>query len=281
MRAENVTGPIAFHGESPVWWPAWGGLRFVDAHAADLLTLTAGDVERLHTHEDSASFVRPREGGGYVLGTLRGLALSDTADAAPTHHATLLSSNRQQMNDGGITPDGELLVGSMSNDGSPSGFLFKVSPDLSFTRVLDRVACSNGVGFTASGSSGYYVDTLTSQIDAFDYAGSHIENRRLFAKVDPDDGLPDGLTVDRDGNVWVAIWGASEVRAYSPAGEHVASIELPVRQVSACTFGDDDLGTLYITTSRQGLTATEDREAGSLFRVRTGTFGVPATAFAG
>jgi len=264
-----------------VWWPAWGGLRFVDAEAGDLLTLTAGNVQRLHTNEDSASFVRPRTEGGYITGTLRGLAFSDLPDDSPTRHKTLLTGSTHQMNDGEVTPDGALLVGSMSSDGSSSGSLFRVTADLSVTEVLDSVACSNGIGFTQNGHHAYYVDTLTARIDVFDYADSQLSNRRLFTEIDPNVGLPDGLTVDREGNVWVAVWGAGEVRAYSPAGKHIETIELPARHASACTFGDDDLGTLYITTSRQGLQPQEEKEAGSLFGVRTGTFGLPTRAFAG
>lgn len=281
MRAENITGPVAYHGEGPCWWDEWGGLRFLDVQAGDILTLTATGVDRLHTLEDSASFIRPRTNGGYVVGTRTGIALADGPNEAPKHHVVLLNDNNQQMNDGGTTPHGELLAGSMSSDGSPTGFLLQIAANLSPRSVVTSVGCSNGIAFTTEGDRAYYVDTITGRIDMFDYDDATLSNRRTFVTIDPSGGLPDGLTVDRDGNVWVALWGGAQVRAYDKDGKHIEKIDIPARQVSACTFGDDDLGTLYITTSRQGLDDADDPQAGSLFSVRTGTFGLPVVPFSG
>lgn len=281
MRVENLTGPVAHHGEGPSWWEPWGGLRFLDVQAGDILTLTATGVDRLHTLEDSVSFIRPRTNGGYVVGTRTSIALADGPNEAPKHRVVLLSDNNQQMNDGGTTPHGELLAGSMSSDGSPTGYLFQIAADLSPRPVVTDVGCSNGIAFTTLGDQAYYVDTMTGRIDMFDYDDATLSNRRTFVTIDPSDGLPDGLTVDRDGNVWAALWGGAQVRAYDKHGKHIEKIDIPARQVSACTFGGDDLGTLYITTSRQGLDDEDDPQAGSLFSVRPGTFGLPVVPFSG
>ncbi len=281
MRAENVTGPVAHHGEGPCWWAPWGGLRFMDVQVGDILTLATSSVDRLHTLEDSASFIRPRVNGGYVIGTRRGLAFADSPNEAPTRHLTLLDDENQQMNDGGTTPGGELLAGSMTTDGSSAGVLFQISRDFSHRQIQTEIACSNGIAFNPRGDVAYYVDTLTGRIDIFDYHDTMLSNRRPFVTIDAAEGFPDGLTVDAEGNVWVAMWGGGHVSAYDESGNHVEQIEVPATQVSACTFGGADLGTLYITTSRQGIDDGADPQAGSLFSARPGTFGLPVVPFAG
>ena len=281
MRADNVTGPITYHGEGPCWSPSWGGLRFVDLYAGDLLTIDNGKVTRLNTGEDVASFVRPREHGGYVVGTRQGIGLAESADTAPSARLLLMPESDLRMNDGGITPDGRLLAGSMSADGSPTGCLYLVEPDLSYGVAATNVGCSNGIAFSVAGDRAYYVDTVTSRIDEFDYQNGSLIGRRPFVTIDPEIVYPDGLTVDSLGNVWVAVWGAGEVHAYDREGTLLQIVELPTRHVSACAFGDDDLSTLYITTSQERIDTAAEPEAGSLFSVRPGVAGPPVVPFLG
>jgi sugar lactone lactonase YvrE len=101
----------------------------------------------------------------------------------------------------------------------------------------------------------------------------------IFVTIDR--GMPDGLTIDAEGGVWVAIWGGSAIQRFTPEGDLSEVIELPVTQVTACTFGGDGLDELFITTSREGLPASEQPAAGSLFRARPGTSGLPVRRFAG
>lgn len=281
MRAQNVTGPVAYHAEGPCWSPTWGGLRFVDVNEGDLLTLVDDSVARLHTGFDIAAFVRPRVSGGYLLGTRDGVALADDVAAPPTRSLILTSDRGVRMNDAGVTPQGELLAGSMSFDGSPTGFLYRVDAELRWTELLSGIGCSNGLAFAPDGGFAYYTDSLTSRIDVLEFTAGELITRRSFVAIDPELGLPDGLTIDRDGNVWVALWGGSAVHAYDPSGTLIQVVDVSAAQVSACTFGGDDLQTLYITTSREGLGADEDPEAGSLFSVRPGSTGLPVVPFAG
>src|SRR3712207_658762 len=123
---------------------------------------------------------------------------------------------------------------------------------------------------------------MTHQIDVFDYDGeAGLTGRRPFVTVPEEDGLPDGLTVDRDGGVWVALYGGSSVRRYGADGALEEVLELPVTQVTACTFGGPDLEELYITTSRETVPDGEQPQAGSLFIARPGTGGRPVVPFAG
>ncbi|MCK2035242.1 SMP-30/gluconolactonase/LRE family protein [Microbacterium sp. SSW1-49] len=282
MIPENVTGPVAHHAEGPVWWPGWGGLRWVDGDAGDLLALRADGVTRQHIDDEYLAFARPRANGGVVAVGARTLYLADAADGEFRAVASLLDDPRVRMNDGCCDPRGRLLTGSMAYDAAPdAGIVLRLDADLAVTTVLPRTTISNGIGFAPDGRRAYYVDTLAHRIDVFDVVEGELRGRRVFARIPEEQGLPDGLTVAADGSVWVALWGGSAVRGYDSAGVRIATVELPVPQVTACTFGDDDLGTLYITTSAQGMPDDHGSVAGSLFSVRPGVRGIPVLPFAG
>lgn len=284
MRAANVTGPVAHHGEGPVWSESWGGLRFVDLTAGALLTLEADgtSVRRLDIGSPVAAFVRPRTNGGYIVATERGLGLSDDPDGAPTRTVEFWTDPGIRMNDGTTDPLGRLYAGSMSYaEETGAAKLYGVGTDLAASVVLDSVTISNGIAFSPDGSLCYYADTPTGRIDVFDNIEGELRDRRPFVTIDAAIGYPDGFTVDADGRVWVALWAGSAVHAYDPDGGLASIVELPVSQVSACTFGGADLGTLYITTSRQGFSPDDEPEAGSLFSVRPGVTGLPVVPFAG
>lgn len=282
MTPENITGPISHHAETPVWWPGWGGLLWVDGDAGDLLALHPDGVTRQHIDDEYLAFARPRSGGGLVAVGARTLYLADDVDGEFTAVASLGADPLVRMNDGCCDPRGRLLAGSMAYDAAAdAGSVVRVDADLSVTTVLPRATISNGIGFSPDGRRAYYADTATHRIDVFDVSEGELRGRRAFAVIPEEQGVPDGLAVAADGSVWVALWGGSAVHGYDASGVLIATIGVPVPQVSACAFGDDDLGTLYITTSAQGLPAGHGTQAGSLFAVRPGVFGIPVTPFAG
>lgn len=281
MIPENLTGPICVHAEGPVWSPSWGGIRWVDGEAADLVTLRDDGIHRLHLDDEYAAFFRPRASGGFVAFGARTLHLSDSPDG-PARPAMTFDLGSAQFNDGTVDPLGRLLAGSMAtDDAGPVGRVIRITPDRDETVVLTDVEVSNGVGFSPDGGRAYYVDTPTSRVDVFDVVEGELRERRPFVTIPEGQGMPDGLTVAADGSVWVALWGGSAVHGYSADGSLLARIPLPVPQVSACTFGGDDLDTLFITTSAQGLGPDHGTEAGSLFAVRPGVRGLPVIPFAG
>ncbi|OIU88721.1 SMP-30/gluconolactonase/LRE family protein [Microbacterium sp. AR7-10] len=282
MRVDNVTGPIAWHAEGPVWAAAWGGLRWVDGAAGDLLTLRDDGVTRQHVDDEYLAFVRPRRSGGFVAVGARTLYLADEADGETRAVARLGDDPGVRMNDGCCDPDGRLLAGSMAYDAAPGrGSLARIDADLSVSVVLPKVSISNGIAFTSEGSRAYYADTATGRVDVFDVSDGDLVNRRPFVSIPSDAGAPDGLCVAADGSVWVALWGGSAVHGYDSSGALIESIPLPVSQVSACTFGGRALSTLFITTSAQGLDPGHGTEAGSLFAVDLGIRGQPTLPFAG
>ena len=281
MRAQQVTDPLVFHGEGPVWYPAWGGLRFVDMHAGDVMTLRPdGTLDRLHVGSVAAA-VRPRRSGGAVIGVERGFALQDP-DGTIRTLPELWDDSGVRMNEGGCDPDGRFYCGSMAYDQAKgAGTLYRLDPDGTVTVVLRDVTVSNGLEWSPDGSLAYYNDTETSSVALFDYTReTGLTGRRTFATL-PDGGSPDGLTVDASGGVWSAVFEGGAVLGFSPDGVLQERIEVPTPKVTACTFGGADLDQLFITTSQEGVDTDADPLAGALFRADVGVRGQPVRLFAG
>jgi len=250
--------------------------------AGDILSLVAdGTINRRHVGRVAAA-LRPRRRGGAVIGVERGFALEE-ADGAIKHLDELWSDTNVRMNEGGCDPDGRFYCGSMAYDQQPgAGELYRLDPDGSVHVVLENVTISNGLEWSPDGSRAYYNDTATHRIDVFDYDGeSGLSGRRPFAEVPAEAGLPDGLTVDEEGGVWVALYGGGSVRRYTPEGVLDEVIEVAAKQVTACTFGGSGLDQLFITTSQEDLKPGEDPLAGSLFQTAVGVAGLPVRQFVG
>ena len=281
MRAEQVTDPITYHGEGPVWSPRWGGLRWVDMLAGDVLSLAGdGSVARRHVG-DVAAALRPRRGGGAVIGVERGFALEEP-DGALTTLPEVWSDDGVRMNEGGCDPAGAFWCGSMAYDHrTGAGTLYRLDPDGTVEIGLNGVTISNGLEWSPDGSLAYYDDSPTHRISVFDWSPEEgLTGRRTFVQL-ADDENPDGLTVDAEGAVWVALFGGSAVRRYTPDGRLDGVVELPARQVTACTFGGPALDRLYVTTSRENLAPDDDPLAGALFAADVGVTGRPVREFAG
>jgi sugar lactone lactonase YvrE len=276
---EQLTDAVAYHGEGPVWSPRWGGLRWVDMLAGDVLSLRSdGTINRTHVAEVAAA-LRPRRGGGAVIGIERGFALEER-DGAVHRLDALWSDPSVRMNEGGCDPDGRFYCGSMAYDqreGAAS--LYRLDPDRSVDVVLEGLTVSNGLEWSPDGTLAYHNDTATYAISVYRYdREAGLVDRRVLAELEH---RPDGLTVDADGGVWTALSDGGAVHRYTPDGELDAVIEVPARKVTACTFGGAAFDELFITTSREGLRPGEDPLAGALFRAVPGVRGRPVREFAG
>ena len=282
-RAEQFTEPIAYHGEGPVWCDDWGELRFVDMLAGDIVSVDADGrpTRRLHVGTVAAAF-RPRASGGMVVAIERGFAFV-APDGTVEPLGELWPDPTIRMNEGGCDPDGRFYCGSMGYDmGTGRGTVYRLDTDGTVTTVIEHVSCSNGLAWSPDHRVAYYADSPTQRVDAFDYnPASGLTGRRRLAEIPADDGMPDGLTDDTEGYLWVAIWGGSAVHRYRPDGALDGVVELPVPQVSAVTFGGPDLAELYVTTSRENVADGTQPEAGAVFRYLPGVRGLPVLPFAG
>ena len=282
MRAERITDAVAYHGEGPVWHAPWGGLKFVDMLAGDVLSLQpSGQVTRWHSSSPVVAAVRPRREGGMVLGVERGFALSNT-DGDVEMLAPLWPAGKLRMNEGACDPEGNFWCGSMAYDRTKgAASLWRMTPDGDFDEMLADITISNGLCWSADGSVAFYNDTETYAISVFDYRDGALFDRRVFVDLRAEELRPDGLTLDAEGGVWIGLSNGGAIRRYDAEGVLSEIVDVPVTKVTACTFGGEDLDQLYITTSRENLEADEQPAAGSLFLAHPGVKGLPTREFLG
>lgn len=281
--ASAITGSVAYHGEGPCWFRADGSLSWVDMLAGDVLTLrSTGIVDRWHVGK-IAAVIRPRVGGGAVVALEHTVVTTEQIGGQTREVAVLTSDPAVRINEGGCDPDGRLYCGTAAYDGTSwAAALYRIDTAGTVDTVCTGVTISNGLEWSPSGTCAYYVDTPTGRVDRFSYSrDGGLGDRETFVEIPTGLGTPDGLTVDVEGGVWVALWGGSRVHRYDPQGTLDAVVELPVTHVTACTFGGADFGDLFITTSRIGASTESEPLAGALFHLRPGVRGLPARAFNG
>lgn len=280
--AQQITPALAEHGEGPVWAASWGGLCWVDMLRGDILQLdpSTGRVRRFNVARVAAA-VRPRTSGGVIVAVERGFALADNLHGPWKETSDIWAEPDVRMNDGGCDPSGNFWCGSMAYDERRgAGSLYRVTPAGDVHAVLDGVTISNGIDWSPDGRTAYYIDSPTQRVDTLTTDDGGITyNRRTAFEILPELGTPDGLTVDADGHVWVALWGGGAVHRYSPTGALEQVITLPVQYVTACTFGGSSLTDLYITTSRLGKDG--DVRAGALWLARPGVTGQETRCYRG
>ncbi|MFF8943327.1 SMP-30/gluconolactonase/LRE family protein [Streptomyces sp. NPDC014864] len=280
MTWEAAVRAEALLGEGPTWDPATGRLIWVDILGSRVHTYDPGSGRRsVRTTGQHVGAARPRAGGGLVLNLRDGVGLLDPDGTFRWLHRDPVPGRRG--NDAAVAPDGSLWAGTMRYDEAPGGgTLSRLTGDGSADVVLDDVTVSNGTGWSPDGRLMYYVDSPTRRIDVLDHDGERVSGRRRFAVVEEGAGFPDGLTVDADGCVWVALWDGGAVRRYAPDGTLDRVVELPVPRPTACAFGGTGLTDLYVTTARTGLPAPPAL-AGSLLVLPGAGKGLPQPPFRG
>jgi sugar lactone lactonase YvrE len=191
-----------------------------------------------------------------------------------------------RFNDGKCDPSGRFWAGTMSMSGKrEAGALYRLDPDSTIHKMIDNVTTSNGITWSLKDGKMYYIDTPTRKVMAWDYDNEtgDISNPEVAVEVPPDLGAPDGMTMDAEGNLWIALWGGSAVGCWDPrSGELLQTVEVPAKNVTSCAFGDEDLKTLYITTARQGTSDEELKKyphAGGVFKIRMKVKGLEACFF--
>ncbi|MEO7122508.1 MAG: SMP-30/gluconolactonase/LRE family protein [Lacisediminihabitans sp.] len=282
VTALQLTDPLAFHGEGPCWSPSWGGLRWVDMLAGDVLALTdGGHVERTHVGT-IAAMIRPRAAGGAIVAREHDFAiLHDSGEVESL--VTVLDDPAVRFNEGGCDPQGRLYCGTMRYDvATGGGKIYRLELDHTVAVALEPVTISNGLQFASSGDFAYYVDTPTNRIDRLEYDPEHgFGSRSVFASIPEDLGYPDGIAVDVEGGVWVAVARGSAVHRYAPNGQLDQVVEVRVSNVTACAFGGDEMTTLFITTSREHIPEGAEPQAGALYSYDAGVAGLPVGSYAG
>ncbi len=288
---ETVVDRRCLVGEGAIWDSRRQYLLWVDilGHLLFVYDPATGQNRGINLLQAVGTVV-PRTKGGVVVALHNGFARLDLETERMTPIADPeadLPGNR--FNDGKCDPAGRLWAGTMAFDGmrdQEQGALYCLDAGGAVTRKLGRVSISNGIVWSADARTMYFIDTVKNDVRAFDYdldTGA-IANERVTVRNDGD-GHFDGMTIDAEGMVWIALFGGGAVKRYHPeTGEHLATIELPVTCVTSCAFGGPHLDHLYVTSASFRLSAAELAEqplAGSLFRAVPGVRGVPAFEYGG
>jgi sugar lactone lactonase YvrE len=256
--------------EGPRWDAAGRRLLWVDIEGCELHLLENGEDRALGVGA-MVGAAAPTTGAAVLVALADRLALVDPADESVQSSIQLPHGPRMRANDGACDAAGRFWIGTMALDLTPgAGALYRYDGRLE--RVLDGVTLSNGIGWTRDDTRMYYIDSTTYSVDVFDFelASGRVDGRRPFVSIDEADGIPDGLTVDDEGGVWIALYGGSCVRRYDDRGRLDAELDVPAKNVTSCCFGGDDGRSLFVTT------AAPD---GNVYVAEPGVGGPPAHVF--
>ena len=284
MKPELIYDAKADLGEGPVWDVHTGTLYWIDI--INKRVYAGADV--LLESDEFIGCIAPRKSGGLVL-TKRFSFWTCETDPVRTTFLSALENEpaNNRFNDGKCDPRGRFLAGTMDmGEKDPNGSLYSFDGKTA-TRLLGGVTISNGLTWSPDYKTFYYIDTPTRIVRAFDYdlETGAIANPREAVRVPESLGWPDGMTSDRQGNLWIAMWGGAQVTKWDPAsGQMLEQIPVPAKNVSSCAFGGRDLNELYITSARVGLDEAALSQyplTGGVFRLETNVEGMPTFAFAG
>jgi len=281
-RAEILIDQRNRLGEGPVWDKDNNSLHYVDIMSNTLHTmnLTTGVHTSIELTQNIGCFAL-RERGGYIMGLAAGIYLRNSDG---THVERLPCPSFHPLtraNDGKCDPDGRFWCGSADQvDGVLKGELYVITPDGRCAKLLDKLACANGLAF--KGDQVYFIDSPRRRVEqyTFDAENLTLSDMRIAVKINPAHGLPDGMTMDTEGMLWIAHWGGGFVGRYDPAtGELLAKVTVPASQSSSCCFGGEDMQTLFITSAAVG--KDDEPHAGNIFAVHLPFKGVDSPRFPG
>ncbi|MDQ3784730.1 MAG: SMP-30/gluconolactonase/LRE family protein [Actinomycetota bacterium] len=289
VKVEVAVEAHAQLGEGPVWDETSRQVVWVDIMACVVHCFSPDTgADKIIDVGQPVGAVAVRTTPGLVLAMRDGFGVldTDTGDvqmiADTEAHVT---GNR--MNDGKCDSAGRFWAGTMAFDEAPAaGALYRLDQDHGVEKMIHDVSISNGLCWSSDDRDMYYIDSPTQGVDVFDFdaASGELSHRRRVVDIPEEAGLPDGMTIDDQGFLWVALYSGGAVRRYSPEGELDRTVELPATQITSCTFGGDDFCDLYITSAAQELSEqalVAQPHAGALFVCRPGPAGLPANHYTG
>jgi sugar lactone lactonase YvrE len=266
--------------ECPVWDAALHLLWWVDiprgeVHQFDPRT---GEDVAIELGEDVGAVV-PRASGGVIVALRSGFSSIDAAGVVERVATIDLGDRRLRFNDARCDPRGRIWVGTVRDDFAPGvASLYCLEGDGRIERRLDGVTISNGLDWSLDGHTLYYADSGLGTVDAFEYDPDRgaLGDRHPFVRIDPGDGFPDGLCVDAEGFIWIAVYGSWAVRRYAPDGRLDQVIEFPARDLTSVGFGEEALDVMFVTSASERLGADDwisQPQAGGIFSCRPGQRG--------
>ena len=273
-------------GEGPLWIPEEQGLYWVDIDGckAHRFQLEKSEVKSWDFPEKTG-WILPLEGrSDFIAGCKSGIYSVDFESGVREKMLDPESEiPENRFNDAKVDAEGRIWTGSTDDlEVNPTGWLYRIDADWSFSKWDGPYKVPNGPAITNDGGTLYHVDSLGRRIYAFDKNDDgSLSNRRLFVKLQSSDGYPDGLTVDDENAIWLAHWGGSRITRFLPDGTIDGILEIPVPQVTSCTFGEPDRNLLFITTASRDLDLKKFPLAGGLFCIKTSVTGRASPRFKG
>ena len=289
MDCHCVLPAAAGLAEGPCWWSERQVLLWVDIEASQigLFDPATGNNDFLHLPAHVGAVV-PTSLGDLLVATAAGLMRLDPSSEA----VTLLSDPEadrpgNRFNDGKCDPWGRFWAGTMAYDFEPlAGALWRVNADFSCVRQRQGLTISNGLAWSQDRGTLYVIDSATLNVLAFPLtnAGEIAGEPSICVQIPEDwDAVPDGMCIDAEGMLWIALFGGGCVTRWEPvSGQRLERLALPCRQVTSCCFGGPHLDQLFITTARREMDAAAIKAeplAGGLFQADVGVKGVPADCF--
>lgn len=279
----------AILGEGALWHPKQNVLYWIDINGNQFHCYQpkTGTNKTFDVGAKIGTVV-PAKKGGALVALQSGIHHLDTQTGKLSLLTKPFSDSMLRFNDGKCDPAGRFWVGTLAMDGrKKAAALYRFDKNKSLHQMLDSVSVSNGICWSHDKKTMYYIDTPTGTVQAFDYdnASGVISRGRVVITIPKETGFPDGMTIDLEGKLWIALWGGAAVGRFDPqTGKLLAKIEVPAPFVTSCAFGGKDLKTLFITTARVKM-STEDLQrypySGGLFAIEPGVAGVPANFYEG
>jgi sugar lactone lactonase YvrE len=275
-------------GESPIWDGREGALYWIDGRKPNINRFDPATA-RNHavTSAEPVHAIALTRGHRLLCAFEASLGLIDCKTGALQALVSLIEGVEDNLNDGACDRAGRFWVGSKARDWvKPVGVLFRYDPDGSVHRLDQGFQLSNGLGWSPDNRTMYFIDSAPREIYAYDFdlAGGRVKNRRRLVRIAEEHGLPDGMTVDAEGFLWVAQWSGGRVVRYDPDGKIERVIPMPVQRPTSVAFGGRDLTTLFITSGTMRMSEAElaaEPQAGDLFALETDIQGLPEPRFAG
>lgn len=262
-------------GECPTWDEKNERLLFVDIRGKAYYSMDYTTGKTVKTDVPQAiGCLAMCENGDLLLSLEDGIYRTRKDGSLCLAHQPLKIKG-ERFNDGKIGPDGRYYVGTTGADFS--GAFYRLEDGV-LTELFDRCGCSNGIDWTKDGKTLYYIDSREQKVEKFAFSEQehNVSDRETISEIPLSLGSGDGMTIDAEGNLWLAIWGGNCVQHIEAAtGKILEKIEVPAKQVSSCCFAGKDLKDLIITTAAIRTDPKEDPEAGKIFRYRTDVAGVP------
>lgn len=274
MIAEVVVNTECALGEGPTWHRRSDRLIWLDIDSQVLHALDRNGVHTESRLDRRTTCVASRNGGGLVGAAAGSIVTMDDDGTITGTVAHVPDGAELGTNDGRCDPQGRLWVGTVDRSGDGRGGLFRVASNGDVAQMRGGIGLSNGIDWSPDGTRAYYVDSFTRRIDVLDLddEGSMVSSQPFVAV----DAIPDGLTVDAHGGVWLALWDGGAVHRYDPDGSLDLVVDIPGGFVTSCAFGEGRWSTtLFVTTARTGLEPDSPRSqgAGALYAFEAGVTG--------